>query len=57
MNNVTFFYEAIAVILLTYVISRIIKWFVNRGIINKIPGPYSQYFTGNISDIIGTPGR
>lgn len=57
MNKATLFYEAAAVIISTYVIARVIKWFVSRGIINNIPGPYSHYFTGNITDMIGTPGK
>lgn len=56
MNKALLFFEAAAIIASIYVIARVIKWFANRRIINKIPGPYSYYLIGNISDMVGTSG-
>lgn len=61
MQKHSLFYEigifVCATSLVFYLVTKIIKWFINRRTINKIPGPYSQFVVGNLFDIIGTLGN
>lgn len=45
------------VAVLAYPVKRLIKWFVNREIVNKIPGPRSYYIIGNVFDYLGDTGK
>lgn len=44
--------------LLIYLLKyRVIRWFINRNTVNKIPGPHSYYIIGNVFDYLGDSGK
>lgn len=57
MRLVSICLGAIASYLFIRILIPVIKWFMYRHILNKIPGPYSHYFFGNFFDINGTTGK
>lgn len=57
MSVFIFLINLLLILLVLYAVANIIKWFKNREMINKLPGPPTRYFLGNMMELIGQPGE